>query len=294
MDKTGPSSKAVFAFGVVLGLVLSVLAVLAYRGRPAPKPAPESAEPAAANPLAPNPRGQRDPHRGPQGTERMQKSYATVHFMKKFLKALREPPRNKWPTAEYEPLLKDASNPLACVDCHDAASFKVEAMLKRDPGHHAVQRFRKNPNFMVPLMRKWVARLNKRHGKRLTKRVTCTSCHAIDPQEAWTVLPPLMARFSAALTEKPRNASPAPGWRPLLKDRAPGIKVCSFCHGDTGKKMEADAVAFLEKPHAERYAGDEAFMITLMERWVKRLNATVGDKLVKKVTCVDCHAEDPR
>ena len=292
MAESGPSPRVVFAFGVVLGLLLSVLGVLAYRGGEMPEDHTEASEPPPANPLAPNPRGPRDPH-GP-GTERMQKSFATVHFMKKFLKALSEPPANRWPNAGYEPLIKDASNPLSCVDCHDPDNFNVEGMLKRDPGHHAVERFRKNPNFMVPLMRKWVARLNERHAKRLTKRVTCTSCHAIDPQEAWTVLPPLMARFSAALTEKPRNANPAPRWRPLLKDRAPGVKVCSFCHGEVGKKMDADAAEYLEKPHADRYVDDEAFMIALMERWVKRLNETAGGKLVKKVTCVDCHAEDLR
>ena len=58
--------------------------------------------------------------------------------------------------------------------------------------------------------------------------------------------------------------------------------------------MDADAAEYLEKPHADRYVDDEAFMIALMERWVKRLNETAGGKLVKKVTCVDCHAEDLR
>lgn len=291
MTETGPSSKSIFALGAALGLLLGGILVIAYkRGETREPPQKAPKEPAAANPLASNPHGSGDS----RASDRMQKSYATVHFMKKFLKALQEPPSNRWPAADYEPPLKDASNPLSCVDCHDAKSFNVEGMRKHDPGHHAVQPFRENPNFMIPLMRKWVARLNERHAARLSKRVTCTTCHAIDPQEAWTVLPPIMARFSAALVEKPRNANPAPGWRPLLKDRSKGVKTCSLCHGDIGKKMEAEAPRYLAKPQDEGIVDDREFMVALMERWVKRLNTMAGDKLVKKVTCVDCHAEDPR
>ena len=56
MAESGPSSRSVFAFGVILGLLLSVLAVLAFRGRETPERPPQALERPATNPLAPNPR----------------------------------------------------------------------------------------------------------------------------------------------------------------------------------------------------------------------------------------------
>jgi len=307
MSPASDTPKPNFLMGLLLGVVVGGLGAIAFTGGkkvPAKTQEEDHSTHAHAQPNSPaklpedhppagGGAGGAPPHAG-GGADRGASSAAKSHFMKKFVKALTEPPENKWANGKYKPLLKDASNPLACANCHDPEKYNVEGMKAMDPGHHKVQRFRENPNFMVQLMRKWVARLNQLHADKLTKRVECADCHAIDPAESWAVLPPIMARFTAALTQKPRNNDPAPGWRPLLKDLSKGVKNCALCHGEIGVQMEKQAEQFLEKPHADRYVDDKAFMIKLMERWVKRLNTSAGDKLAKKVTCTDCHADDPR
>ena len=37
-----------------------------------------------------------------------------------------------------------------------------------------------------------------------------------------------------------------------------------------------------------------AFMVTLMEHWVEKLNKQAKPLLTKAVTCIDCHDTDPR
>ena len=47
-------------------------------------------------------------------------------------------------------------------------------------------------------------------------------------------------------------------------------------------------------PRVGQFRKDKKLMIDLMERWVKQLNRTMGDRLRKAVVCIDCHATDPR
>ena len=151
---------------------------------------------------------------------------------------------------------------------------------------------------MIPLMTKWVERLNARHADRLIKPVVCTDCHLIDPRDGRTqarVYPALMNSFLTALVQKPRNKQPASRWKPLLKDPKPGAITCALCHGETGatmwQKVPAGEVNLV--PPAE-YAGNKAFMVHLMEEWVEELNHEAKDQLIKTVGCKDCHETDPR
>jgi len=211
-------------------------------------------------------------------------SPAKVHFMRKFVAALTAPPENLMPSAAYAPLLKEGAPPIGCVDCHK--SMDVEARLSTDPGADAAQPFRMRRNFMVPLMEKWVARLNKRHADRLRKEVTCADCHTIDPRDEGyrTTIAPLMGRFVGALTTPPQNANPAKAWKPLLRAPEAPSNPCAACHGDDREAPPASARTRL----------DRALMVRLMERWVHELNRRMKDRLVKAVGCIDCHEIDPR
>ncbi|MFI5403446.1 MAG: hypothetical protein ACHQ1G_10945, partial [Planctomycetota bacterium] len=169
--------------------------------------------------------------------------------------------------------------------CHK--SMDVAAKLATDPGDEAAQPFRMDrKDFMIPLMEKWVERLNKRHADRLVKEVTCEDCHGVDPRDglaALTQVGPLMNSFVLALTEPPRNRDPAKAWKPLLK---PGETVsCATCHGDAQLNWAGRSKAPSEK---------SPFMIRIMERWVRELNRQAKDRLVKAVVCTDCHEIDPR
>ena len=95
---------------------------------------------------------------------------------------------------------------------------------------------------------------------------------------------PPMAAFVKALTEPPENSDPATKWRPLLK--AGESLECATCHG---KEME-----LAPAPPSTGPVADRAFMIRLMERWVRELNRRMKDNLVKAVGCIDCHEIDPR
>jgi len=230
---------------------------------------------------------------GGAGGDRAEMSFAKVHFMKKFVAALTSLPQNGLPSPRYKPLLKDPSHPLSCGDCHDPSKVNMEAMKSRDPGAEAVEPYREQPRFMIPLMVKWVERLNTRHKDKLVKPVTCTSCHAMDPRDSFTAMPPLMANFVRALKQKPQNKNPAAGWKPLLKDPGTKSMLCSVCHDRIGTMMEKNFSRLATKRPA-KYADDKLFMITLMEHWVEKLNRKGSSMLVKTVTCTDCHQTDPR
>lgn len=251
-----------------------------------------------AEPLPPNPHGALPPSVESHGEgDRQAASFAKVHFMKKFVAALTAPPGNLMPSPDYVPLLKDGVALIRCADCHKDPSLNIEGMLKNDPGDEAVERFRlMREGFMIPLMEKWVARLNKRNADRLVKEVICTDCHAIDPRDEKAIdaaLPPLMIRFVKALTAPPENRNPAKGWRPLLKDAHDTSMLCSVCHGQDGAEMEKE-LGQLDRPLPPGTDENRPFMITLMERWVRELNRRMKDRLVKAVGCTDCHETDPR
>jgi hypothetical protein len=259
----------------------------AKRTQPAPRTGPQSDRPR-------NPHGG-DPHAAAGGgqADRAQQSVAKVHFMKKFVAALTSLPTNHWPNPGYKPLLKEGAT-VRCVNCHDQSGLNVEAMIQMDPGEEAVARYRNAPMFMIPLMVKWVDRLNKQNADKLAEPVTCTSCHAIDPREAWDVLPPLMVNFVSALKEKPKNGNPAANWKPLLKDPSTSSMLCATCHGAIGGRMEQNLAQLTAKGRNPKYADNKALMIDLMERWVEKLNKSAGGLLTKAVVCLDCHDTDPR
>jgi len=300
-SKAGP-----LILGMIAGLLIGWIATVALTDRE-PVPTREGAENAAKPPPKAHGKDQherppgKDPHSGGEaksphgagaGADRAQASFAKVHFMKKFLDALKTTPQNKWPLASYRPLLK-GGEALSCGDCHDPSKVDMEGMLRIDPGREAVEAFRKNPTFMIPLMQKWVARLNKDHAERLRKKVTCVDCHAISPIEAWKSLPPLMVRFVNALKNEPTNKQPASRWKPLLKSPGTASMLCATCHGEIGEVMERQAPMFRQAPRPA-IADDRAFMVQLMERWVERLNRDAKEQLVKPVTCLDCHETDPK
>jgi cytochrome c553 len=290
--------------GLFLGILLGIVGTVAfrsddpkesyaeYRARtqgPAPSQSPHGAPP------RPQPQAPADAAHG--APDRAEASFAKVHFMKKFVASLTETPGNLMPAADHAPLLAPGAQPIECADCHDPNTLNIEGILASDPGDEAVQPFRQQRRgFMIPLMEKWVGRLNKLHKERLRKEVTCTDCHAIDPRDDETrfaVFPPLMIRFVRALKAPPQNENPAKGWKPLLKDPESTAMLCSVCHGKTGAGMEQNLARFDHPPAAE-FQGNRQFKINLMERWVRELNRKMKDQLVKAVVCTDCHEIDPR
>jgi cytochrome c553 len=149
---------------------------------------------------------------------------------------------------------------------------------------------------MVPLMEKWVERLNGWHGDRLKKPVTCTTCHAVDPKQKYGVYIPLMNSFVMALKKTPTNRNPAKNWKPLLKDPASGM-LCGYCHGDIGKQMVRRLPSLLSsygEKTPEKYASNQAFMVGMMETWMRKANVQLRDVLIKPLACLDCHDQDPR
>lgn len=303
MSATATKPAIFLAIGVFVGFLLGMVVMIAVQStdtsesyadqekRTQPQSRPQ--RPARSQPKG----GQaRDPHGG-QGADRAQQSFAKVHFMKKFVRALTEPPENMFPNTEYQPLIKEGASPLVCASCHDPSTLNMEGMKKNDPGHEAVEPFRRQKRgFMIPLMQKWVARLNKRNASHLRKAVVCTDCHLFDPsddQTRFSVLPPLMIRFVKALKERPKNQNPAANWKPLLKDPSTPAMLCSVCHVDTGKAMEQNLARF-DQPPPKEFAQNKAFMVNVMERWVHRLNSEAKSYLSKAVVCLDCHDTDPR
>jgi len=304
------------ALGTFLGFLLGLVVMIAvqstdtsesyedYRERmqsqhgPAQRPAQRPAQAEAKGEKSDAPHGQPKPaHGGAPSADRAQQSFAKVHFMKKFVRALTEPPENMFPTSDYRPLVKEGGSPIVCASCHDPSQLNMEAMKRNDPGDEAVEPFRRQRRgFMIPLMQNWVGRLNKQNSANLRKTVTCTDCHLFDPRDDDTrfgVLPPLMIRFVKALKERPTNQNPAANWKPLLKDPSTPAMLCSVCHVDTGKAMEQNLARF-DRPPPKEYARNKAFMVSLMERWMERLNREAKPYLVKAVACLDCHDTDPR
>jgi hypothetical protein len=292
--------------GVLIGVAAGVIGTIAWQSltsEDVPDDGPRSTVPSrvpnphAAGPHGASPHGAQPSPGAPHGGDGHERSFATVHFMRKFVAALTEAPANLMPSPGYEPLLKTGAAMVRCADCHTDPSLNMEAMIANDPGDEAVQPFRmRRRGFMIPLMEKWVARLNKRHGDRLRKEVTCLDCHAMDPRDETALnatMPPLMIRFVKALKEPPRNDNPAQGWKPLLKDPASPSMLCATCHHDVGAEMQRK-LASLDGPVPPEAEANRAFMIRLMEMWVRELNKRARDLLVKAVVCTDCHEVDPR
>jgi LSD1 subclass zinc finger protein len=257
-------------------------------------------EPSAAHAQGVPAQGLPEGH-GAAGGDRAAASMAKAHFMKKFVAALVEKPQNRKPNPQWKSPLLDPAAPIDCRDCHDPRSFNIDRMRSADPGSEAVEPFRKDPAFMVPLMRKWVERLNRLHAERLHGVVTCTTCHEEDPsgadgerQERAMRYAYFMTTFLRALKEKPTtNREPAELWKPLLTEAGAQALRCSTCHAGTAiARMDGMMDARLPRPEAA--ARDKEFMVDLMEEWVTKLNREASEHLTKAVTCIDCHDRDPR
>jgi len=218
-------------------------------------------------------------------------SIARIHFMKKFVAALTSKPQNAHPNPAWKSPMKAGAAPIQCTDCHKSPDLDFNRMREMDPGAEAVNRFRHAPQFMIALMEKWTAKLNREMGDRLTGPVDCTTCHAVDPHDKFQVYPAFMTRFVRALYEKPQNKEPASRWAPLVKDPASTPVKCSTCHEGL---TAMDRMMGQDLPRPEKYATNHAFMEELMTMWVEELNSKLGPLLTKVVVCGDCHETDPR
>lgn len=287
-------------FGLILGYLFAVIAhdetdQESYRSYEERTRGPEArgperpARPAPKAPAAGEESGHGGADEGHGGGPEGQ--FAKIHFMKKFVAALTSRPQNAHPNPTWESPLKDASVVVQCSDCHKSGDLDFNKMREMDPGAEKVDRFRHAPQYMIPLMQKWVERLNRELGPRLKAPVTCTTCHAVDPNEKFEVYPALMVRFVAALYEKPKNKEPASRWQPLVKDAGGKAVKCSTCHAST---PGMDRMMGADLPRPAKYADNHAFMEEMMTYWVERLNRDAGPLLTKVVVCGDCHETDPR
>jgi hypothetical protein len=103
-----------------------------------------------------------------------------------------------------------------------------------------------------------------------------------------------MQHFVAALTSIPTNNNPNPKWSTPLKDPQNGKVKCGDCHtkADMSQLPQQESSPAIEKMHA-----DKEFMVDLMTKWVAKLNNPefgAKGKLKGEVTCLTCHAKDPR
>jgi hypothetical protein len=117
--------------------------------------------------------------------EREVPPFVKAYFMHTWVEALYSIPQNKNPNPKWESPLADPINGRVwCTDCHVSGQIDFERIPKmRVP---LVEEFEKDKEFMVALMKKWVARLNSdQYGAKakLKKPVTCLTCHATNPAE---------------------------------------------------------------------------------------------------------------
>ncbi|MFQ5844603.1 MAG: hypothetical protein ACE5JG_06390 [Planctomycetota bacterium] len=101
-----------------------------------------------------------------------------------------------------------------------------------------------------------------------------------------------MQKFVAALVRVPQNSNPNPKWESPLQDVEQPIR-CADCHDPRSLNIEAMKRNALSAEEAEPFRRDRRFMVSLMRKWVGRLNAWHGDRLKDVVTCKTCHADDP-
>jgi hypothetical protein len=112
--------------------------------------------------------------------------FAKAFFMHQWVEALYSVPKNKNPNPNWQSPLKDPVNGRVwCTDCHTSGQIDFEKIpKKRTPFNDDLE---KDKEFMVGLMKKWVARLNSDefHAKaKLKGPVTCLTCHATNPAES--------------------------------------------------------------------------------------------------------------
>ena len=107
-----------------------------------------------------------------------------AYFMHMWVAALYSRPENKHPNPNWQSPLKDPVNGRVwCTDCHVSGQVDFSKIPKvRTP---MVADFEKDKEFMVGLMKKWVARLNSDEfgaKAKLKGTVTCLTCHATNPE----------------------------------------------------------------------------------------------------------------
>jgi hypothetical protein len=104
-----------------------------------------------------------------------------------------------------------------------------------------------------------------------------------------------MHRFVEALYSVPKNPEPNPKWSSPLKDPDKGRVLCTDCHDP--KKADMSRFPAERTPKVDELEKDHEFMVELMTKWVGRLNSGefgAKEKLARTVTCLTCHAKDPR
>jgi len=107
-----------------------------------------------------------------------------AYFMHMWVEALYSTPQNKHPNPAWQSPLNDPVNGRVwCTDCHTSGQVDFSKIPKmRSP---MVDDFEKDKDFMVDLMKKWVARLNSdEYGAKakLKGTVTCLTCHETNPE----------------------------------------------------------------------------------------------------------------
>jgi len=110
--------------------------------------------------------------------------FVKAYFMHMWVEALYSTPQNKHPNPNWQSPLKDPVNDRVwCTDCHMSKDIDFSKIPKmRNP---MVDDLEKDKEFMVGLMKKWVARLNSEdYGAKakLKGTVTCLTCHASNPE----------------------------------------------------------------------------------------------------------------
>lgn len=111
--------------------------------------------------------------------------FVKAYFMHMWVEALYSTPQNKNPNPKWESPLADADKGRVwCTDCHTSGQVDFEKIPKmRMP---LVDQYESDKEFMVDLMKKWVARLNSDEFKakvKLKNPVNCLTCHATNPAE---------------------------------------------------------------------------------------------------------------
>ena len=112
--------------------------------------------------------------------------FVKAYFMHMWVEALYSTPQNRHPNPNWQSPLKDPENGRVwCTDCHLSKDIDFSKIPKmRNP---MVDGLEKDKDFMVGLMKKWVARLNSDEfgaKAKLKGPVTCLTCHASNPETA--------------------------------------------------------------------------------------------------------------
>jgi hypothetical protein len=123
-------------------------------------------------------------HPGESEEEPKVPPFVKAYFMHMWVEALYSTPQNKHPNPKWQSPLKDpVDGRVWCTDCHTSGQVDFSKIPKmRTP---MVEDFEKDKEFMVGLMKKWVARLNSDEfgaKAKLKGTVTCLTCHATNPE----------------------------------------------------------------------------------------------------------------